>query len=128
MTQLQCQLARHVLPVPYVPYTCGVAVDLRAALSLHLDWQSLVGQHALARFRASLLELGHRSGHRTTAQDQSCTACSAQVQSAYMHCLLECSRFSALRAPMVQALRAGHHLYLHAIALVSKIERVVRDF
>ena len=142
---MQCQLSRHVIPVPYVSFNGGAAGDLSAALDLSMDWQALVGQRALARFRANLLELGHRSGRRTRAQVQCCVACFAHVPSVYVHCLLECSRFSATRRALVQVfgsgswmrldlmkqlvgLRPGETGYLAMLALVSDIERVEREF
>ena len=66
------QLQSHRQPVSYLSYSNGVAYDLAVESLTGLPWCVLNGQRSVARFRAGLLELGHKAGHRTRARVQSC--------------------------------------------------------
>ena len=93
----QAGVCKHGRPVQYAELFSGPCRHLQLALGSDASWESLIAQRSLSRYRAAVLNLGHRDGQRTSAQIQVCIACGMRTARVEQHCIALCPHFKEHR-------------------------------
>ena len=102
--------------VPYSVYQATRSSHMHAVKRMALDWSDQLCLLSWCRFRAGYIVLAGRDGRKSAAKLQACLFCSRVIRNWVVHCLSDCTAWSACRSAFKLCRGLGEVLSKDALA------------